>query len=252
LAVDEVVEQAREAKANGASRFCMGAAWRQVRDNKDFDRTLEMVTAVGNLGLEVCATFGMLTAAQAQRLEAAGLTAYNHNVDTSAEYYGEIIGTRVIEQRLATLAHVRSAGLRVCSGGIIGMGESLRDRAAMLVLLANLPQHPESVPINSLVPIAGTPLADQELVAVARVMMPSSRIRLAAGRRNLSREGQALAFLCGANSIFYGDRLLTTDNPDVLADQALFADLGITPLAARPRATNLAPKDRDEAIEVGL
>ena len=205
LPVDEVVAQARIAKENGASRFCMGAAWRQVRDNKDFDRTLEMVTAVGDLGLEVCATFGMLTAAQAQRLEAAGLTAYNHNVDTSAEFYGEIIGTREIEQRLTTLDHVRSAGLRVCSGGIIGMGESLRDRAAMLVLLANLPEHPESVPINSLVPIAGTPLADQEpvdsfeflrAIAVARLLMPAARIRLAAGRRSLSREGQALALFC--------------------------------------------------------
>ena len=244
LPLETVLEQARCAKENGASRFCMGAAWRKVRDNKDFDRTLEMVSAVSDLGLEVCATLGMVTDAQARRLEAAGLTAYNHNIDTSPEHYERVISTRLFEDRMETLEAVRNAGLSVCSGGIVGMGETLRDRAGMLATLANLPEHPESVPINSLVAVEGTPLEDQEpvdsfdflrTIAVARLMMPQARIRLAAGRRSLSREGQALAFMCGANSIFYGDRLLTTDNPDVAADRELFATLGITPLEGQPR-----------------
>jgi biotin synthase len=245
LPVETVLEQAQIAQQNGASRFCMGAAWRKVRDNKDFDKTLDMVRQVSALGLEVCATFGMITDHQAQRLEEAGLTAYNHNIDTSPEYYERVISTRLFEQRLETLEAVRKAGLRVCSGGIVGMGETLRDRAGMLVTLANLQAHPESVPINSLVAIEGTPLEEQEpvdsfeflrMIGVARLMMPASRIRLAAGRQSLSREGQALAFLCGANSIFYGDRLLITDNPDVAADRALFETLGIEPLQARPRS----------------
>jgi biotin synthase len=244
LPLETVLDQARAAKDNGASRFCMGAAWRKVRDNKDFDRTLEMVSAVSELGLEVCATLGMVNGEQAQRLEEACLTAYNHNVDTSPEYYERIISTRRFEDRIDTLKAVRQAGLRVCSGGIVGMGETLRDRAGMLVTLANLPEHPESVPINSLVAVDGTPLEDKDpidsfdflrSIAVARIMMPAARIRLAAGRRSLSREGQALAFLCGANSVFYGDRLLTTDNPDVAADRALFETLGIEPLMGRPR-----------------
>jgi biotin synthase len=244
LPLDTVLEQARCAKANGASRFCMGAAWRKVRDNKDFDRTLEMVSAVSDLGLEVCATLGMVTDAQAQRLEEAGLTAYNHNIDTSPEYYERVISTRAFEDRMETLQAVRDAGLSVCSGGIVGMGETLRDRAGMLITLANLPQHPESVPINSLVAVEGTPLEDQtpvdsfeflKTIAVARLLMPKARIRLAAGRRSLSREGQALAFMCGANSIFYGDRLLTTENPEFAADKELFSVLGIEPLEAQPR-----------------
>ncbi len=244
LPLETVLEQAQCAKDNGASRFCMGAAWRQVRDNKDFERTLDMVRGVSDLGLEVCATLGMVNSAQAKRLEEAGLTAYNHNIDTSPEYYERIISTRQFQNRLDTLEHIRDAGLRVCSGGIVGMGETLRDRAGMLVTLANLPEHPESVPINSLVSEDGTPLEDKEpvdsfdflrTIAVARLMMPQARIRLAAGRSTLSREGQALAFMCGANSIFYGDRLLTTDNPEVAADRALFETLGIEPLEGRPR-----------------
>jgi len=256
LPLETVLEQARCAKSNGASRFCMGAAWRKVRDNKDFDRTLEMVSAVSDLGLEVCATLGMVTDAQAQRLEEAGLTAYNHNIDTSPEYYERVISTRAFEDRMETLQAVRDAGLSVCSGGIVGMGETLRDRAGMLVTLANLPQHPESVPINSLVAVEGTPLEDQtpvdsfeflKTIAVARLLMPKARIRLAAGRRSLSREGQALAFMCGANSIFYGDRLLTTENPEFAADKELFSVLGIEPLEAQPRLKKSATKRVVEA-----
>jgi biotin synthase len=244
LPLETVLEQASCAAARGASRFCMGAAWRQVRDNADFDAVLDMVRGVSDLGLEVCATLGMVDDAQAIKLEAAGLTAYNHNIDTSPEYYDHVIGTRDFDDRIKTLEAVRQAGLSVCSGGIVGMGETVRDRAGMLVTLANLPSHPESVPINSLVAVDGTPLEDAEpidsfdflrTIAAARVMMPESRIRLAAGRSTLSREGQAMAFLCGANSIFYGDRLLTTDNPEWSADQALLETLGMRALGARPR-----------------
>jgi biotin synthase len=244
LPLDTVLHQASCAAEHGATRFCMGAAWRQVRDNADFDAVLDMVRGVADLGLEVCATLGMVDGAQARQLEAAGLTAYNHNIDTSPEYYERVIGTRVFDDRMKTLEAVRQAGLRVCSGGIVGMGETLRDRAGMLMTLANLAAHPESVPINSLVAVDGTPLEDVDpidsfdflrTIAVARLMMPASRIRLAAGRSSLSREGQAMAFMCGANSIFYGDRLLTTTNPEWSADQALFKTLGIEPLAARPR-----------------
>ena len=248
LPIDTVLEQARCAKANGASRFCMGAAWRKVRDNKDFERTLEMVSAVSDLGLEVCATLGMVTDAQARRLEEAGLTAYNHNIDTSPEHYERVISTRLFQDRMQTLEAVRNAGLSVCSGGIVGMGETLRDRASMLATLANLPEHPESVPINSLVAVEGTPLEDQDpvdsfdflrTIAVARLVMPKARIRLAAGRRSLSREGQALAFMCGANSIFYGDQLLTTSNPAHLKDLALLEKLGMKPEAS-PKYTDIA------------
>ena len=238
MALDAVLAEARAAKAGGASRFCMGAAWREPKD-RDVDAVCAMVEGVKALGLETCATLGMLTADQAQRLKGAGLDFYNHNLDTSAEFYGEIIGTRTYQQRLDTLAAVRAAGLKVCCGGIIGMGESPTDRAQLLRTLANLPEHPESVPINRLVKVAGTPLADAPEVdafdfvrtcAVARVLMPCAHVRLSAGRESMSDELQTLCFLAGANSIFYGERLLTTGNPDVARDRTLFARLGLTAL----------------------
>ncbi|MGE0385335.1 MAG: biotin synthase BioB [Gammaproteobacteria bacterium] len=236
LPVDEVRAAARRARDSGATRFCMGAAWRSPKD-RDIEKVAGLVEAVKAEGLETCVTLGMLTDRQAQRLKQSGLDYYNHNIDTSPEYYAEIITTRGFEDRIRTLESVRAADLKVCCGGIIGMGESDRDRIGMLVALANLPQHPESVPINMLVPVEGTPLANAaaidplELVrtiAVARIMMPASYVRLSAGRTGLSRAEQALCFIAGANSIFYGDRLLTTGNPDVDADLALFADLGIS------------------------
>jgi biotin synthase len=239
MKVDDVLSQARVAKDAGASRFCMGAAWRDVRDGEDFDNVLDMVRGVRGLGMEACVTLGMLTADQAARLKEAGLTAYNHNLDTSREYYDKIISTRTYDERLETLGHVRDAGITVCCGGIIGMGESDDDRAAMLVELANLPKHPESVPINSLVAVEGTPLADQEpvtalemvrMIATARIMMPKSVVRLSAGRTALSREAQLLCFMAGANSIFYGEKLLTTGNPDTDEDVSLMREAGITPL----------------------
>ena len=238
LPLDEVVEAAKAAKARGASRFCMGAAWRQPRD-RDLEPVLEMVQAVKALGLETCVTLGMLTAEQTRRLRDAGLDYYNHNLDTSPEFYGEIISTRTFQDRLDTLAHVRDAGIHVCSGGIVGMGEDRADRAGMLQALANLPRHPESVPINLLVRVEGTPLAGVEppdpfefvrTIAVARRLMPASHVRLSAGREAMSDELQALCFLAGANSIFYGDKLLTTPNPDTDHDRALFERLGITPV----------------------
>ncbi|WP_297528636.1 biotin synthase BioB [Thiohalobacter sp.] len=238
LPLDEVVEAARAAKARGASRFCMGAAWRQPRD-KDLEPVLEMVQAVKALGLETCVTLGMLTAEQTRRLRDAGLDYYNHNLDTSPEFYGEIISTRTYQDRLDTLAHVREAGIHVCSGGIVGMGEDRADRAGMLQALANLPRHPESVPINLLVRVEGTPLAEVEppdpfefvrTIAVARILMPASHVRLSAGREAMGDELQALCFLAGANSIFYGEKLLTTPNPDADRDRALFERLGITPV----------------------
>ena len=241
LAVDDVLEQAGRAKSVGATRFCMGAAWREVRDGRDFDAVLAMVRGVRELGMEACVTLGMLTDDQARRLKEAGLTAYNHNLDTSPEFYGEIITTRTYQERLDTLAHVRAAGISVCSGGIIGMGESIDDRCAMLVELANLPAHPESVPVNALVPVAGTPLADRppvdpfelvRMIATARILMPTSVVRLSAGRTALTREAQVLCFLAGASSIFYGERLLTTGNPDCEADLAWLAAAGLRPLAA--------------------
>jgi biotin synthase len=242
LAVDDVLEQAGRAKSAGATRFCMGAAWREVRDGRDFDAVLSMVRGVRALGMEACVTLGMLTGDQARRLKEAGLTAYNHNLDTSPEFYGEIITTRTYQERLDTLANVRAAGISVCSGGIIGMGESIDDRCAMLVELANLPVHPESVPVNALVPVAGTPLADRppvdpfelvRMVATARILMPASVVRLSAGRTALTREAQVLCFLAGANSIFYGERLLTTGNPDCEADLAMLASAGLRPLASQ-------------------
>ena len=238
-----VLEQALLAKDNGSTRFCMGAAWREVRNNKDFDEVVEMVRDVGAIGLEVCCTLGMLSERQAQRLADAGLTAYNHNIDTSPEHYAEIISTRGFEDRLRTIENVRNAGIQVCSGGIIGMGEKRWDRARMLQVLANMDPHPESVPINSLVQVEGTPLENEKdvsvwdflrMLAVARVLMPDSMIRLAAGRTRLNQEAQAMAFQLGANSIFYGEKLLTTGNPEMEKDRKLLAKLGLEPLEARP------------------
>jgi len=231
-----VREAANHAKKEGATRFCMGAAWRQVSDGDHFDRVLDMVRAVAALDMEVCCTLGMLNESQAKRLKDAGLTAYNHNLDTSPEFYGNIITTHVYEDRLQTIAHVRKAGITVCCGGILGMGESDEDRLSLLHELSRLNPHPESVPINMLVRNEGTPLADvKELqplimvraVATARVLMPASRVRLAAGRRQLSPEAVALCFLAGANSIFTGEKLLTTPNPSADADQQLLENLGM-------------------------
>ncbi len=232
----DVLDTAKRAKAEGATRFCMGAAWRQVTDGQDFDRVLEMVRGVAALDLEVCCTLGMLTESQAQRLKDAGLSAYNHNLDTSPEFYGEVISTRVYEDRLQTIAHVRKAGITVCCGGILGMGETDDDRISLLEQLARLDPHPESVPINSLVPNEGTPLGGAEeldplvmvrAIATARILMPASRVRLAAGRRGLSPEAVTLCFLAGANSIFTGERLLTTPNPGADADHRLLETLGM-------------------------
>jgi biotin synthase len=239
LPLDEVLEKARQARANGSTRFCMGAAWRQVRDGEELERVLAMVRGVRALGLEACCTLGMLTRGQAERLAAAGLTAYNHNLDTGPEYYGRIITTRTYDDRLRTLEHVRAAGITVCSGGILGMGESRDDRIAMLGVLARLDPHPESVPINALVRVAGTPLAEcppldpldlVRMIAAARITMPASLVRLSAGRTEMSAETQALCFLAGANSIFTGERLLTTPNPGQDHDRALLGRLGLSPL----------------------
>lgn len=241
LDVEAVVEAAKSAKAAGATRFCMGAAWREVRNNRDFTKVLEMVRQVRALGMEVCATLGMLTPEQALALKEAGLTAYNHNLDTSEAYYGEIITTRTYADRLRTLEAARSAGLTLCSGGILGLGESEEDRIALLHTLATLKPHPESVPINALVPIPGTPLADSKppsvwemvrAIATARILMPKSMIRLAAGRERLSPVEQALCFIAGANSIFLGEKLLTTPNTSLTEDERLFELLGIEPLPA--------------------
>jgi biotin synthase len=238
LKAPEVLEAAARAKAAGATRFCMGAAWREVKDGPAFDDVLEMVRGVRRLDLEACCTLGMLSESQAARLADAGLTAYNHNLDTSKTFYGKIISTRTYEDRLLTLGNVRKAGITVCSGGIIGMGESLDDRAGMLMTLANLDPQPESVPINALVATPGTPLADRppvdpvefvRMIATARILMPKAKVRLSAGRLDLSREAQLLCFLAGANSIFYGEKLLTTGNPDIEADRALLRDAGFSP-----------------------
>jgi biotin synthase len=238
MGIDAVLAEARAAKNAGASRFCMGAAWREPKD-RDLDKVCEMVAGVRALGLQTCATLGMLTAAQAQRLKDAGLDYYNHNLDTSPDYYGSIITTRTYRERLDTLAYVRAAGIHVCCGGIVGMGESADDRAGLIETLANLPEHPESVPINMLVQVEGTPLAVGcsldplefvRTVAVARITMPKSVVRLSAGREDMSEETQALCFLAGANSIFYGPKLLTTANPGRDADMRLLARLGLTPM----------------------
>ena len=238
LEVEEVLGKAREAKAAGSSRFCMGAAWREVRDNRDFDKVIDMVKGVNNLGMEVCCTLGMLTHEQALKLKDAGLYAYNHNLDTSEEFYGDVITTRTYQDRLETLENVRNAKISVCSGGIIGMGEKHGDRIGMLHTLATLPQHPESVPVNALVPVEGTPLEDQprvtvwemiRMIATARIIMPRAMIRLSAGRVRMSIEEQALCFLAGANSIFAGDKLLTTPNPQFVEDQQMFQVLQLKP-----------------------
>ncbi len=239
LSIDGVVKTAREAREHGVTRFCMGAAWRQVNDGPEFESVLEMVRGVSSLGLEVCCTLGMLNESQAQRLAEAGLHAYNHNLDTSAEFYGQIITTRNYEDRLRTLEYVRKAGITVCCGGIIGMGESDDDRIALLHQLAILDPHPESIPINLLVRVEGTPLGEADpveplvlvrTIASARILMPSSRVRLSAGRRSLSREAVALCFMAGANSIFVGDKLLTTPNPSRDQDELLLQDLDLRPM----------------------
>ncbi|RIK95056.1 MAG: biotin synthase BioB [Proteobacteria bacterium] len=238
LEIEAVLAEARAAKANGATRFCMGAAWRSPKE-RDLDKVCAMVEGVKGLGLETCVTLGMLDAAQARRLKDAGLDYYNHNIDTSPEFYGEIISTRTFADRLDTLGHVRAAGLNVCCGGIVGMGEGREHRAGMLLALANMPQHPESVPINMLVQVEGTPLFGEgaldpfefvRTVAAARIMMPASLVRLSAGREAMSDELQALCFFAGANSIFYGEKLLTTPNPAEGRDAKLFARLGVEPL----------------------
>ncbi|HEY0740451.1 MAG TPA: biotin synthase BioB [Chryseosolibacter sp.] len=238
MEVDEVLGKAKEAKDSGSTRFCMGAAWREVRDNRDFDKVLDMVKGVNAMGLEVCCTLGMLTHEQATKLKDAGLYAYNHNLDTSEDFYGDIISTRTYDDRLETLENVRQAKISVCSGGIIGMGENETDRIGMLLTLSTLPEHPESVPVNALVPVEGTPLENQEkvsvwemvrMIATARIIMPKAMVRLSAGRVRMNLEEQALCFLAGANSIFAGDKLLTTANPGYVKDNEMFQVLQLKP-----------------------
>jgi biotin synthase len=235
----DVLEAARTARAAGATRFCMGAAWREVKDGPQFDRVLGMVRGVRDLGMEACVTLGMLTADQARRLKEAGLTAYNHNLDTSPEFYGEIISTRDYDDRLRTLAAVREAGISVCSGGILGMGESVDDRCELLRTLANQEVHPESVPINALVAVPGTPLEKQKpvtpvemvrAIATARILMPAAMVRLSAGRMQMNQEAQLLCMMAGANSLFFGEKLLTTGNPEYAEDMALLEGAGLRPL----------------------
>ncbi|RYY51938.1 MAG: biotin synthase BioB [Chitinophagaceae bacterium] len=238
MSVQQVKAQALRAKSGGSSRVCMGAAWRNVKDGPEFDQVLEMVRTINKLDMEVCCTLGMITENQAKRLAEAGLYAYNHNLDTSEEYYKEVISTRGFEDRLQTIENVRKTNVTVCSGGIIGMGESVEDRAGMLVALASLSPQPESVPINALVAVEGTPMEDEKpveiwdmirMVATTRIVMPQTQVRLSAGRTQMSREGQAMCFFAGANSIFAGDKLLTTPNPDVNEDMKMFAMLGMVP-----------------------
>ena len=259
MSVSQVKAQAMRAKASGSSRVCMGAAWRNVEDGPEFDQVLDMVRTINSLDMEVCCTLGMLTENQAQRLAEAGLYAYNHNLDSSEEYYKEIISTRGWEDRLETLKNVRKTNVTVCSGGIIGMGESIEDRAGMLVALSSLSPQPESVPINALVSVEGTPLEEQEvvpiwdmirMVATTRIVLPTTTVRLSAGRTEMSKEGQAFCFLAGAGSIFAGDKLLTTPNPDVNEDMELFKILGITPMkpyAKGAKTTPLAPEEMTPA-----
>jgi biotin synthase len=238
ISSDEILQAASNAKENGATRFCMGAAWRQARSGGDFERVLEIVRSVRKLDLEVCCTLGMLTQQQAQQLKEAGLTSYNHNLDTGASFYENVVTTHTFEERLETLRHAREAGISLCCGGILGLGENEEQRIELLQTLSSLDPHPESVPINALVPIEGTPLADQELVpvwdmmrmiATARIVLPTSMVRLAAGRLQMSTEAQTLCFLAGANSIFAGDRLLTTPNLDEKTDREMFELLGLVP-----------------------
>jgi len=239
LDLEQVLEAARQARRHGSTRFCMGAAWREVRQGAEFERVLEMVRQVRELGMEVCCTLGMLNSDQAKRLAEAGLTAYNHNLDTGPDYYDQIITTRTYEDRLRTLEIVREAGVSVCCGGILGMGESVRDRIALLRVLSHMNPQPESVPINALVRVKGTPLGDRSpvdpieivrIIATARIVLPKSRVRLSAGRTEMSVETQALCFVAGANSIFSGEKLLTTPNPDLYHDRDLLDKLGLSPL----------------------
>lgn len=257
MTLNEVLEAADHAKAGGASRLCMGAAWREVRDNRDFDRVLEMVKGVNAKGMEVCCTLGMLTESQAQKLADAGLYAYNHNLDTSEESYKKIITTRTYDDRLDTIKNVRKAKVSVCSGGIIGLGETIEDRVKMLQTLSSMEVQPESVPINALVPVAGTPLENQPLVpiwdmvrmiATTRIVMPQTVVRLSAGRTQMSLEGQALCFMAGANSIFAGDKLLTTPNPDFNTDMHMFELLGLHPRKAFKGSKQPEIKEASEAI----
>ena len=243
MSVEQVTDAAKKAKSAGASRLCMGAAWREVRDNRDFDKVIEMVSSVNALDMEVCCTLGMLTESQAQRLADAGLYAYNHNLDTSEEDYKRIITTRTYDDRLNTIDNVRKAKLTVCSGGIIGLGESVEDRISMLKTLSTMSKHPESVPVNALVPVKGTPLADQprvsvwemvRMIATARIIMPKTVVRLSAGRTEMSLTDQAFCFMAGANSIFAGDKLLTTPNPSFNEDMQMFELLGLKPIETPP------------------
>ncbi|MGB0836946.1 MAG: biotin synthase BioB [Flavobacteriaceae bacterium] len=252
MTVSHVKAQALRAKSSGSSRVCMGAAWRNVKDGEEFDQVLEMVRTINKLDMEVCCTLGMITENQAQRLAEAGLYAYNHNIDSSEDYYREVISTRAFQDRLDTIENVRKTNVSVCSGGIIGMGESLEDRAGMLVALSTLNPQPESTPINALVAVDGTPLEEQKpidiwemirMVATTRIVLPETQVRLSAGRTQMSQEGQAMCFFAGANSIFAGDKLLTTPNPDVSEDMVLFNKLGLEAMKA------FAKKDQPETVE---
>ncbi|OAV45425.1 biotin synthase BioB [Lewinella sp. 4G2] len=252
MTVEQVKTAATRAKGLGSSRLCMGAAWRNVKDDAEFDQVLDLVRTVNGLDMEVCATLGMLTPNQAERLAAAGLYAYNHNIDSSEDYYKEVISTRGYEDRIETIGNARNAGLTVCSGGIIGMGESIDDRLKMLMTLASLSPQPESVPINALVAVEGTPLEDQKpvpifemirMIAVTRIMMPTTTVRLSAGRTSMSPEGQAMCFLAGAGSIFAGDKLLTTPNPEAFEDLEMFSNLGLKPATAYAKGEKPTIKD---------
>ncbi len=255
MSVDTVVEQAKNAKANGSSRLCMGAAWRNIRDNRDFDNVIEMVQAVNNLDMEVCCTLGMMTDKQAERLKNAGLFAYNHNLDTSEDYYDDIISTREYQDRLNTINSAKNAGISVCSGGIIGMGESVEDRIGLLLSYIKMEEPPASIPINALVPVEGTPMEEQKpveiwdmvrMIATTRIVFPESIVRLSAGRTSMSKEGQALCFMAGASSIFAGDKLLTTPNPEFNEDQELFEILGLRPKA--PFKEGPRPESKPDTI----
>ncbi len=257
MKLGEVINAAAKAKEGGASRLCMGAAWREVRDNRDFDRVLEMVKAVNGMDMEVCCTLGMLTENQAQRLADAGLYAYNHNIDTSEDDYKRIITTRNYDDRLNTIKNVRKAKVTVCSGGIIGLGETVEDRVSMLMTLANMPKHPESVPVNALVPVKGTPLENQpripiwdmvRMIATARIVMPNSVVRLSAGRNEMSTLEQAFCFMAGASSIFAGDKLLTTPNPTFVDDMAMFELLGLKTRAAFKNGRPVNTKTEQELV----
>ncbi|MFV0566770.1 MAG: biotin synthase BioB [Flavobacteriaceae bacterium] len=261
MSVSQVKAQALRAKSNGSSRVCMGAAWRNVKDGTEFDQVLEMVRTINRLDMEVCCTLGMITENQAKRLSEAGLYAYNHNLDTSEAYYKKVISTRGYNDRLQTIENVRKTNITVCSGGIIGMGESIGDRAEMLVALSTLDPQPESVPINALVAVEGTPLETQKpveiwdmvrMVATTRIVMPKTQVRLSAGRTNMSQEGQALCFFAGANSIFAGDKLLTTPNPDINADMQLFKTLGLQPQKAFAKAPQPESVDAENSKFVAL